>query len=140
MKIKHSDYLRYKIPRNWVIEEDPECTSLYAKNGKGVITLSFYTSIECKENIEEYIREMAKKFVEQSDIKVDNESFSLDETKKDKIVIYNTGITPEDNCFWKIWLIAKYPKIIIATYNCEEKTEEVEIANKIIDSFKFKNL
>ena len=38
---------------------------------------------------------------------------------------------------FKLWAVAKQPKIVFATYQSDRKTDEVKICDSIIDSFKF---
>ena len=138
MKIKHKDYLIYEIPNNWEIEETEKTTSIFKNNGDGALTLSFYTIMEIENTLEEHIRIMAKDFIDRNKIKLDN-SLILYGTKKDKMIIYGTGKT-KDAWFIKLWIISKYPKIILASYNSENKTSELNQIDKIINSFQFKNL
>ncbi len=138
MKIKHKDYLTYEIPQKWTFEEEDDITIIYNDNGNGALILSFYSNMEAKDNIDEQISIMAKKFVESNKIKIDK-PFILEENQKDKKILYGTGKLP-DGYFFKMWIIAKYPKIIIATYNSEKETEEIKDIDKIISSFKFENL
>lgn len=138
MKMKHSDYLTYEIPDDWELEENDEDTAIYNNEGEGAIILSFYTIWDLENTIGEQISIMAKKFVESNNIKIKN-CFILDGTKKNKTALYGQGKT-EDSDFFKIWIIAKFSKIVIATYQAEKKTSEIKEVDKIIESFKFKNL
>lgn len=135
MKIKHKDYLTFKIPYKWVIEDNNEDTLIYKNNGEGAIVLSFYTIMELQNGIEEHISMMANKFIDGNKINLDN-PLTLDCTKKEKRILYGTGKT-SDNDFIKIWIIAKYPKVIIATYEVENQTAELKQVDKILDSFCF---
>ena len=135
MKIKHSDYLVYEVPAGWEVEENDDSTAIYNNDGEGALTLSFYTIMEMKETLDEHISIMAKKFIDTNHIKL-NKAFILDGTKKGKTVLCGTGITP-DNWFIKIWVIAKYPKAILATYQSEKKTPELKEMEQIISSFTF---
>lgn len=138
MKVKHKDYLIYEIPNNWTIDEDNEYTTIYNDNGNGALVLSFYTIMEIQNNLDEHISIMAKKFIKNNLIKL-NTPLILDGTNEGKKILYGTGETL-DNDFFKIWLIAKYPKVIIATYNSKKKTQELKCIDKIINSFQFKDL
>ena len=53
-----------------------------------------------------------------------------------KTTLYGTGTT-SDNWFIKLWIVAKYPKIVFATYQCEKKTSEVKKCDTIINSMNF---
>jgi len=133
-KIKHKDYLVYKVPSNWVVEDCTDSTSIYCNHGEGAITLSFHAIFELQGTLVEHISMMAKRFVDGNKIALDRE-LVLDETKN-KIVLYGEGISP-DNWYIKLWLIARYPKIVLATYISEQKTAEVKKVDKIISSFTF---
>lgn len=135
MKINHSDYLNFEIPQNWVVDEDDDTTSVYDNDGEGSLTLSFYAVLELQNSLDEHISIMAKKFIDSNKIKLHN-PLILDGTKKDKTVLYGTGTT-SDNWFIKIWISAKLPKIVFATYQSEKKTSEVKKVDKIVDSFQF---
>lgn len=135
MKIKHKDYLTFKIPNKWIIEENDEDTVIYDNNGEGAIVLSFYTLMELQNDLEEHISMMAKNFIDGNMINLDN-PLNLEWTKKEKVILNGTGKT-SDNDFIKIWIIAKYPKVIIATYEVENQTAELKQVDKIIDSFCF---
>ena len=135
MKIKHSDYLVYEVPAGWEVDENDDSTAIYNNDGEGALTFSFYTIMEMKETLDEHISIMAKKFIDTNRIKL-NKAFILDGTKKGKTVLYGTGVTP-DNWFIKIWVIAKYPKVILATYQSEKKTPELKEMEQIISSFTF---
>ena len=78
---------------------------------------------------------MAKKFIDQNKIKLHNPLiiYGTDETK---ITLFGSGVEP-DNWFVKLWIVAKYPKIVFATYNCEKITREVKEYDAIINSMKF---
>ncbi len=127
MNVTHGDYLCYEIPSSWMIEETDDATSVYDSNGKGAITLSFYTAMDVQQPFDEHICVMAKKFIDENQIKL-HRSLVLDATLKDKLVLHGTG-TGADNWFIKFWIIAKQPKIVLATYHSERKTSEVRKAD-----------
>ena len=135
MLIRHKDYLTFEMPNTWVIEEGNEATSIYDNNGEGALTLSFYTIMELQNTIEEHVTIMAKDFFNQNNIKL-HHSFILDCTKKDKVVICGIGNT-QDDWFIKIWVLGKYPRVVLATYESEKKTSEVKKVDSIINSFQF---
>ncbi len=135
MNVSHGEYLNFEIPHNWIIEENDDNTSIYDNNGEGAITLSFYTAMDIQQPFDEHISVMAKKFIDNNQIKL-HHSFVLDTTNKDKLVLYGAG-TASDNWFVKLWIVAKYPKIVLATYQSEKKTSEVRKVDKILDSFQF---
>ena len=135
MKFKHRNYFNYEVPIGWSVDENDDSTSVYNTEGEGALTMSFYTFMEIQETLDEHISIMAKKFIVNNQIKL-NASFILDGTRKDKKVLYGTGITT-DNWFIKIWVIAKYPKVILATYQSEKKTLEIKKVDKLIESIQF---
>ena len=138
MKIKHKNYLIYEIPNDWIIEEDNDCTTIYNNNGNGALILSFYTILELQNSLDEHISIMAMKFIEKNEIKMGT-PLILEGNSKDKKILHGTGKF-SDGDFFKIWIIAKYPKVIVATYNSKKKTTEIKDIDKIISSFEFKNL
>jgi hypothetical protein len=132
MKIKHKDYLEYEIPMGWEIEDDVDTTSVYCPDGEGALTLSYYTIMELQETLDEHISIMAKKFIDANHIKL-NHALILDSTQREKTVLYGMGTTP-DQWFIKLWIIARYPKVVFATYQSEKKTSELKKVDKIISS------
>lgn len=135
MIYSHKDYLTYELPNDWCSQEEEENLLIYNLNGEGAITISFFNILEMRETLDEYISIMAKKFIDQNRIKL-HSPLILYGTKETKTTLYGTGIT-SDNWFIKLWIVAKYPKIVFATYQCEKKTLEVKKCDAIIDSIKF---
>jgi hypothetical protein len=136
MKVKHGDYLSFDIPPKWVVDENDDSTSVYSSQGEGAITLSYYSVVSLQSSLEEHISIMAKKFIENNGITI-NRSFVLDTTQKDKIVLHGNGTT-SDNSFISLWIVTKLPRIVLATYLYQTKTTEIKIAEKIVDSIKFR--
>ena len=118
MNIKHGNYLDYEIPSNWIVEEDNDTTSVYDNNGDGSLTMSFFTVMGLQNTLDEHISIMAKKFIDNNQIILHN-PLILDGTKKGKTLLYGTGTT-SDNWFIKIWIAAKLPKVVFATYQSEK--------------------
>ena len=135
MIFSHNDYLTYELPNDWCSEEDEENLHIYNPKGEGAITISFFNILEMRETLDEHISIMAKKFIDQNRIKLDD-PLILYVSKEDKTTLYGTGMTT-DNWFIKLWVVAKYPKIVFATYQSEKKTSEVKKCDKIINSMKF---
>ena len=131
----HKDYLSYELPNDWCSEEEEENLLIYNPNGEGAIIISFFNILEMRETLDEYISIMAKKFIDQNRITL-HKPLILYGTEETKTTLSGTGITP-DNWFIKLWVLAKYPKIVFATYQCEKKTSEVKKCDAIIDSIKF---
>lgn len=135
MIISHDDYLTYELPNGWCAEENEENLIIYDPNGEGALTVSFFTAFMPTETLDRYLSIMAKKFIDQNKIKLHNPLiiYGTDETK---ITLFGSGVEP-DNWFVKLWIVAKYPKIVFATYNCEKITREVKEYDAIINSMKF---
>ena len=135
MIFSHKGYLTYDLPNDWCSEEGEDDLLIYDPNGEGAITISFFNILEMKETLDEHISIMAKKFVDQNRITLHN-PLILYGSEATKITLYGTGTT-SDNWFIKLWIVAKYPKIVFATYQCEKKTSEVKKCDAIINSIKF---
>lgn len=131
----HKDYLTYELPNDWCSEEGKDNLLIYNPNGEGAITISFFNILEMRKTLDEHISIMAKKFIDQNRITLHN-PLILHGTEETKTTLYGTGIT-SDNWFIKLWIIAKYPKIVFATYQCEKKTSEIKKCDAIINSMKF---
>ena len=131
----HKDYLTYELPYNWCVEDEKENLIVYDPNGDGAITISFFNVLEMSETLDEHISIMAKKFIDKNSIML-HASLILYGTKETKTILYGAGTTP-DNWFIKLWVVAKYPKIVFATYESNTKTSEVKKCDEIINSIKF---
>ncbi|MGI6745664.1 MAG: hypothetical protein ACOX45_05910 [Acutalibacteraceae bacterium] len=135
MEVLHGDYLSFNIPNYWMVEDNTNTTSVYNMRGDGAITMSFYTAMSVQKSFDEHVCIMAKKFIDNNRIRL-RQSLILDNTKKDKLVLYGTGITI-DNWFIKFWVIAKFPRIVLATYQSEKATSEIKTVDNIIESISF---
>lgn len=135
MLFSHKDYLNYELPNDWCSEEDGDNLLIYNPNGEGAMTVSFFTVLETRKTLDEYISIMAKKFVDQNQITL-HTPLILYGSEKTKIILYGTGIT-SDNWFIKLWYVAKYPKIVFATYHSEKITSEVKKCDAVVDSMSF---
>lgn len=135
MTVNYEDYLTYEIPDNWCWEETEDMLLIYNPDGDGAVTVSFYNILEMQATLEKYISVMAKKFIDQNQITL-HAPLILHGNKDTKSTLYGEGTT-SDNWFIKLWVVAKYPKIVFATYQCEEKTSELKICDAIIGSMKF---
>ena len=132
--LNHNEYLNYSLPNNWCAEEKVDSLLLYNPNGNGAITTSFYNVLNTKESLDEQVSIMAKKFIEQNNINLHMPLILFN--RDGKIILYGTGST-SDSCFIKLWIIAKHPKIVFATYQSERRSAEVKVCDSIIDSFQF---
>ena len=135
MIIRQKDYLSYELPKNRCVEEKEDNIILYNAAGEGALVVSFYNILEKVETLDEYISIMAKKFIDQNKIKLDA-PFIVYGTEDTKIVLNGVGTTV-DNWFIKLWLVARYPKIVLATYQCENKTSELKKCDAVINSMQF---
>ena len=134
MMLNHNEYLNYTLPNNWCAEEDIDNLLLYNPSGNGAITTSFFNVLNTEESLDEQISVMAKKFVEQNNIKLHSPLILFN--KDSKTILYGTGTT-SDGWFIKLWVVAKCPKMVFATYQSERKSVEVRICDSIVDSFRF---
>ena len=134
MMLNHKEYLKYKLPNNWCAEEDIDNLLLYNPSGNGAITMSFFSVLNTEESLDEQISILAKRFIDKNNITMHT---SLAHCHKGgKTILYGTGTTP-DGWFIKLWVVAKYPKIVFATYQSERKSTEVKVCDSIINSFRF---
>jgi len=134
MKFNHNGYLNYELPDNWCAEEDNDNLLMYNPDGDGAITLSFLNVLNGEKSLAEHISIIAKKFIDQNNINLHSPLILFN--RDGKTILWGTGTT-SDNWFIKLWIVAKYPKIVLATYLSEQKNDEVKICDSIIDSFMF---
>ena len=134
MIFRHNVYLDYELPGNWCAEEDGDNLFLYNPDGNGAITISFINVLSSVKSLEEQMSTLAKGFVAQNNISIHGQFICL--CKEHKKILCGTG-TSSDGWFIKLWIVAKFPKIVFATYHSEQKNWEVETCDSIIDSFNF---
>ena len=134
MKFNHNGYLNYELPDNWCDEEDNDNLLMYNLDGDGAITLSFLNVLNGEKSLAEHISIIAKRFIDQNNINLHSPLILFN--RDGKTILWGTGTT-SDNWFIKLWIVAKYPKIVLATYLSEQKNDEVKICDSIIDSFMF---
>lgn len=134
MMRNHNGYLNYVLPNNWCAEEDVDNLLPYNPRGNGAITISFGGVLSTKESLDEQISIMAKRFIDKNDINLHSSLVLFN--KDGKTILYGTGTT-SDGWFIKLWVVAKPPKIVFATYQSERKSTEVKVCDSIIDSFQF---
>ena len=134
MKFNHNGYLNYELPDNWCDEEDTDNLLMYNPDGDGAITLSFLNVLNGEKSLAEHISIIAKRFIDQNNINLHSPLILFN--RDGKTILWGTGTT-SDNWFIKLWIVAKYPKIVLATYLSEQKNDEVKICDSIIDSFMF---
>lgn len=134
MIYNHNEYLNYELPNNWCAEENMDNLLLYNPDGDGAISTSFFNVLNTEKSLCEEVSLMATKFLDQNNIHLHSNLMLF--IKGDKILLSGTGTTT-DQWFMKLWIVAKYPRIVFATYFSEQKSTEVEICDSIIDSFQF---
>ena len=134
MMRNHNGYLNYMLPDKWCAEEDTDNLLLYNPSGNGAITISFFNVLNTEKSLDEQICIMAKKFIDKNNINLRSPLVLFN--RDGKTILYGTGKT-SDGWFIKLWLVAKQPKIVFATYQSERKTAEVKACDSIIDSFQF---
>lgn len=134
MIFNHNEYLNYTLPDDWCAEDDNDNLLIYNPNGDGAIVTSFFSVLNTKESLDEQISILAKDFIDQNNINL-HSPFIL-YNRDGKTVLYGTGTT-SDSWFIKLWVVGKQRKIVFSTYQCEEKSAEVQVCDSIIDSFRF---
>lgn len=134
MTLNHNEYLNYTLPKNWCADEDTDNLLLYNPDGRGAITTSFFNVLNTKESLDEQISILAKRFIDQNNIKLHSPLILFN--RDGKTTLYGTGTT-SDGWFIKLWVVAKHPKIVFATYQSERKSAEVKVCDSIINSFQF---
>ena len=130
----YNGYLNYSLPKKWCAEEDTDNLLLYNPKGNGAITISFFSILDTEEPLNMQISVMAKRFIDDNNISLHSPLVLCD--RDGKTILYGTGTTA-DGWFIKLWVVAKYPKIVFSTYQSERKSKEVKVCDSIIDSFEF---
>lgn len=134
MMLNYNEYLNYTLPNNWCAEEGIDNLILYNPGGNGAITASFFNVLNTKESLDEQISILAKRFIDQNNINLHSHLILFN--RDGKTILYGTGTT-SDGWFIKLWVVAKHPKIVFATYQSERKSAEVKVCDYIINSFRF---
>lgn len=130
----HNECFNYDLPSGWFTEDSDESLIFYNPIGNGAMTMSFFNVLNEKESLDEQISVLARNFITQNCITMDAPLILFN--KDEKTILYGTGATSE-KWFIKLWVVAKYPKIILATYLSERKNPEVKKCDLIIDSINF---
>ncbi len=135
MVFELNNYLTCDIPEDWCIDYGEDSDVIYDPNGVGAITLSFFNMLDEKSSIQEHICIMAKHFIDSNRIILDSPlSLACRETN---YILSGKG-KMSSGWFIKLWFVAKYPKIVMATYMTEEeKTDEISNCDRILNSFIF---
>ena len=114
---RYGEYLKYCLPKQWVAEEEGDMLVLYHPRGNGAMVLSFFSLFEAEQPLDKRVSIFAKKFIDGNGI-------------------ITEGMT-DDKAYVKFWVVAKYPKLILATYDSEKKNKEERACDAVIDSFRF---
>lgn len=134
MLYSYNQYFTYELPDGWETEESDDGLSMYDPDGNGALTVSFFNRVDSNTHLNVQVSVLAKNFFECNNIKLNNSFILLN--KDEKTVLFGIGKTA-DNWFIKLWVVAKNPKIVLATYQSEQENPEVELCDAIVDSFKF---
>ena len=133
MLIRHKGFVEYELPDGWESEVNGENVIIYDPNGEGAMVMSFYRSTG-DIPIEKRIYKMAQSFVEQIMIKQLSD-FSESNDNRRVFRVCCEGIDA-NNLYIKLYIIAKSPRIVVATYNNKIKNHEIETYNEIVKSMK----
>ena len=135
MLMYYKNYLSYELPNMWCVEENNDNLTIYNPNGKGAMIVSCFNVLSSQETIDEQISIMTTKFIKNNRITLQN-PLILHSSPSSKTVLFGEGNTC-DHWFVKLWIIAKYPKIVFITYQSENKTKEIKMCDKIVNSMNF---
>ena len=135
MKKNHNGYLNYELPDGWRVEKDADHLLVYNPDGEGTMTLSFYSLVSTEECFEGKLNIFAKRFMEENRIQLKYPSL-VRYKRSGKTIFYGIGTIPNGQ-FVKLWVVAQYPKIVVARYESDEKNPEVKICDALVDSFLF---
>lgn len=135
MKYNHKDFLNYDLPEDWCAEYTDDNLNIYNPNGKGAMTLSFYSIIETDKRLFEQISIMGKKIIDHNKIDLKG-AFLVYGTEDTRMTLCGNGTTYDD-WFIKIWIVAKKNKAVFITYQSEKKTSELKTCDKIVESMTF---
>lgn len=133
MLIRHKGFVEYELPDGWESEVNGENVIIYDPDGEGSMVMSFYRSTGDMP-IEKRIYKMAQSFVEQIMIKQLSD-FSESNDNRRVFRVCCEGIDA-NNWYIKLYIIAKSPRIVVATYNNKIKNHEIETYNEIVKSMK----
>lgn len=135
MIVRLRNFLMCELPDGWTAEESSGITSIYRADGDGALTLSYHSIAEMQGTLDAHISIMAKRFLDENHI-ILKHALILDGTQSGKTVLYGVGTLP-DRWLIKLWVIAKYPEVVFATYQSEKETDELKKIDKVVSSFTF---
>lgn len=132
----HNNYMYYETPDDWCVEYEEDSLLIYnQEDGEGAMVLSFFSDFDAKNTLVERISQMGKSFVEKNGIQLEG-SLMVTGLNAPSKVLSGHGTLP-NGMYIKLWIIASYPKIVVISYQSEERTEEIEICDNIVDSINF---
>lgn len=131
---RYGEYLKYCLPKQWVAEEEGDMLVLYHPRGNGAMVLSFFSLFEAEQPLDKRVSIFAKKFIDGNGIITEDPLLLFE--KDGKTVLQGEGMA-DDKAYVKFWVVAKYPKLILATYDSEKKNKEERVCDAVIDSFRF---
>lgn len=130
--MNYGNFLSFNLPEGWCAESNLNNLYLYHPNGTGALTISHIDLTNTDNCLDEQMSILAKRFVDRNKITLHAPLIFI--KKAEKALLYGTGST-SDGWFVKLWLIAKQPKIVLATYQSNKKNKEIKICDSIVDSF-----
>lgn len=123
------------IPNNWFTEQNSETISIFDPNGKGAVTLSFTTANNDFEFSAEYMRKNFDENIARGKIKLEK-SVEVDMKNPQRVILTGMGKN-EDNWLIKFYLLSNSKTMVLVTYYTLEKTKEIKIVDKMIDTINF---
>ena len=117
------------------MEESEDRLLLYDPEGNGAMVLSFLNAIDNQKVLEEQISVLSKRFVDQNRITL-SRPFVMYGSEETKLTLCGEGTT-DDRWYVKLWAVAKFPKIIVITYQAQMQSAEVKICDAIVESMEF---
>ncbi len=136
MKEYYNESFECSIPSNWIIDEE-DCISIYNNDGNGALTISILTTFEESTIFDDAIASVASNFIKSNNVSL-LKPLIFNCTDKKRLILYGECKTING---WneKLWIIGKYPKIIVATYiYYKQGKNEIKKVEKIIKSMKIK--
>jgi hypothetical protein len=136
--IIHRDYLALKIPNDWIFDDSNDDIAIYSEKGVGAITISFLSAMNIKDDIDAFLIKRAMDFSQQTRITIDG-SYILNTINPNRGEITANGMTDDWHVY--LWVIAKLPRFLVATYRSKKvNKKELTTAKSIISSITYINL
>lgn len=134
--IVHRDYLKLRIPRGWVNDDSQDEVSIYPQKGEGAITISFLSSLsDFGGEVIPFLNKTVTDFAQQANIKI-GKAYILNTRDFNKFVIHAIGT--QDDWLVKLWVVARSPRFLVASYFTKQKNmKEMNAAEAIINSITY---